>query len=220
MPEFSVRKSRGSPAAAFLLSGCLLAAVSTLGGAQQAAVTAPVPAAAGLDADDIAVYTLVFQTFVLQGKRLPVLLADHTSIGVPPGMLVLTPLQDPKSGQFLAKISAEARQDYRDRNKLPVALPSPCSFAAECTAMDVVRLTGMVMTKEKNDKGWDKFFERYPGAPGIFVVSRPGFNADHTEAILYVGKSCGTLCGEGTYFWLTKHDGAWMIQGHTSVWIA
>ena len=185
--------------------------------AQTQGTAEPAPMLGG---DDIAVYTLVFESLFQAGKRLPIVLADHTAIGVPPGMLVLSPLQDPKSGQFLAKLSREARQDYQLKNKHPVALPSPCPFAPECTAMDIVRLTGMVMNKEKNDKAWDKFFQRYPNAPGIFVVSRIGFNPDHTEAILYVGKSCGTLCGDGMYVWLVKRDGAWVVQGRTSIWIA
>jgi hypothetical protein len=176
--------------------------------------------ATAFGADDIAVYTRVFESLFQAGKRLPIVLADHTAIGVPPGMLVLSPLQDPKSGQFLAKLSREARQDYQLKNKHPVALPSPCPFAPECTIMDIVRLTGMVMNKDKNDKGWDRFFERYPNAPGIFVVSRIGFNPDHSEAILYVGKSCGTLCGDGIYVWLVKRDGVWVVQGRTSIWIA
>ena len=69
-------------------------------------------------------------------------------------------------------------------------------------------LTGIVgMDKAKMEKGWKQFNKRYPNAPGIFVVSRIGFNRDHTEAVMYAAKACGNLCGDGQYVWLVKRDG-------------
>jgi hypothetical protein len=84
-----------------------------------------------------------------------------------------------------------------------------------------VDLTGIVgMEKPKMEKGWKEFTKRFPNAPGIFVVSRIGFNQNHTEAVMYAAKACGNLCGDGQYVWLVKRDGNWVVAGQTTVWIA
>lgn len=35
------------------------------------------------------------------------------------------------------------------------------------------------------------------------------FNADKTIAVVYMGHSCGSLCGGGTFYVLEKKDGIW-----------
>src|SRR5439155_26124159 len=57
---------------------------------------------------------------------------------------------------------------------------------------------------------WADFYKLYPDSGGYIEMSAVGFNADRTYAIVYMGHSCGGLCGGGTYHFLQKKDGKWM----------
>ncbi len=171
--------------------------------------------------DEIAVYTAAFADVFQATTETQIMIVDHTSIGVPPGMWAVTSVQGQDTAKFMAKLAAETRQDYQLKNKQSVRLPGPCRFAPHCGLYNVVDLTGIVgMDKAKMEKGWKEFNKRYPNAPGIFVLSRIGFNHDHTEAVMYAAKACGNLCGDGQYVWLVKRGGAWAVAGQTTVWIA
>ncbi len=56
---------------------------------------------------------------------------------------------------------------------------------------------------------WAEFYKQYPNSNGITELSAVGFNVDKTIAIVYMGNSCGSLCGFGTYHVLQKKDGKW-----------
>jgi hypothetical protein len=63
--------------------------------------------------------------------------------------------------------------------------------------------------KEKGPAGWKDFYKKYPNSGGSIELSAVGFNSDKTLALVYVGHSCGGLCGGGTYHLLKKTDGKW-----------
>ncbi len=185
---------------------------------KQAETAAPTPARAD---EDVAVYAAVFADVFQATAETQIMIVDHTSIGVPPGLWAVTSVKGQDTAKFMAKLAADTRADYQLKMKQSVSLPAPCRIAPQCGVYNVVDLTGIVgMEKPKMEKGWKEFTKRYPKAPGIFVVSRIGFNQEHTEAVLYAAKACGNLCGDGQYVWLVKRDGAWVVAGQTTVWIA
>ena len=57
--------------------------------------------------------------------------------------------------------------------------------------------------------GWDEYYRRYPESGGLIELSAVGFNVDKTVAVVYMGHSCGPLCGGGTFHVLEKVDGKW-----------
>lgn len=61
----------------------------------------------------------------------------------------------------------------------------------------------------KDFGGWPKFFEKYPDSGGSIHMSAVGFNGDKTQALVYMGHWCGSLCGGGGYHRLEKKDGKW-----------
>lgn len=71
-----------------------------------------------------------------------------------------------------------------------------------------------------NTSGWDVFYTRYPNSPGLTSVSRVGFNADFTQALVYIGTQSHWLVGSGYYVLLEKVDGKWQIIGEVMVWIS
>lgn len=177
-------------------------------------------AAASAD-EDVAVYAAVFADVFQATAETQIMIVDHTSIGVPPGLWAVTSVKGQDTAKFMAKLAADTRADYQLKMKQSVSLPAPCRISPQCGVYNVVDLTGIVgMEKPKMEKGWKEFTKRYPKAPGIFVVSRIGFNQEHTEAVMYAAKACGNLCGDGQYVWLVKRGGTWVVAGQTTVWIA
>jgi hypothetical protein len=169
-----------------------------------------------LSDDESAVYTVLFQDLYEASKNRPIILIETTSIGVPPGLLTKVSVQGEQTTRFLARLSPETRQDYSDRNKEHARLPSPCHLAPDCVVFDVADIAPLV----KNDRAWRGFMKKHPNAPGVVVVSRIGFNRDRTEAIVYVGRACGSICGEGEYVRLVKLKNSWAVDDHTVVWLS
>ena len=68
--------------------------------------------------------------------------------------------------------------------------------------------------------GWENFFKRYPGAPGILRISHVGFDDTLSHALVYVEHECGAECGAGHLFHLTlRTGGGWDVKGGVTVWM-
>ena len=62
---------------------------------------------------------------------------------------------------------------------------------------------------ESGEGGWGAFHKRFPGSGGIISMSAVGFNKKKTEAFVWIGFSCGPLCGSWSYRLLEKREGGW-----------
>jgi hypothetical protein len=67
-------------------------------------------------------------------------------------------------------------------------------------------------------RGWTTFYEKYRDSSGEIQVSRVGFNRRRNQALVYVARMCGGLCGSGVYSLLEKTGGAWTIIKQTRIW--
>ena len=68
--------------------------------------------------------------------------------------------------------------------------------------------------------GWENFFKRYPGAPGILRISHVGFDDTLSHALVYVEHECGAECGTGHLFHLRlRTGGGWDVKGGVTVWM-
>jgi hypothetical protein len=67
---------------------------------------------------------------------------------------------------------------------------------------------------------WAKFYDKYPNSPGVIYFSNVGFNENHDQAFVYVGRTCDGLCGSGEYVLLSKADGTWKIVGEQGLWVS
>lgn len=82
-----------------------------------------------------------------------------------------------------------------------------------------------VIAQEELDKifkegGWEDFYKKYPETGGVWTFSRPGYNSAGNEAVLYVGHSCGSLCGTGHLYFLAKQNDQWIVQNRLMLWIS
>ena len=60
--------------------------------------------------------------------------------------------------------------------------------------------------------GWESLYRKYPEASGIIRLSEIGFNAEHTQALVFVMHGCGATCAEGGYVLLSKEGEDWRIE--------
>jgi hypothetical protein len=56
------------------------------------------------------------------------------------------------------------------------------------------------------------------GWSGIFASSRPGFNAEQDQALVYVEVICGDGCGSGDLVLLSRINGTWQRIGFMPLW--
>lgn len=72
-----------------------------------------------------------------------------------------------------------------------------------------------------DQEGWHRFYERYPGAPGILAISRVGFNASKDQAMIFVIHRAGFLAGSGVFYVMHKQqDGGWEIEKEVTIWLS
>jgi hypothetical protein len=67
---------------------------------------------------------------------------------------------------------------------------------------------------------WQAFYRMYPLSYGLVRLSRVGFNADTTTAIIYYDRMSGPLGGNGIYLILQKREGRWEIIAQETAWIS
>jgi len=73
---------------------------------------------------------------------------------------------------------------------------------------------------ELDHRGWTRFKTAFPTARGFVNVSRPRFNGDRTQALVYAGTQVDWLNGEGQLILLKREGGTWVVRTHALVWIS
>jgi hypothetical protein len=192
---------------------CLLAVVAVASALAQTA-TAPSPLEA-CTADDYAIYAVAFGDRFGKQKPKRVVLLDQTSMGFPPGMAAMTQFGG-KAQTLLKDVSKEAKDDFDSRNKARARIEGGEIKAA----FEVIVLSAEEAGKlVAGGGGWEGFYNKYPNS-GITLVSRPGLNAEHNRALLYMGTSCGGLCGDGVLILLGKDGGEWKVLNRVTIWVS
>lgn len=88
-------------------------------------------------------------------------------------------------------------------------------------AFDVVRMRRLD-TSALSQAGYQVVDPGTPLAANTFqfAFSGIGYNHARDEAVVYVTFDCGSLCGEGNVYLLSKVDGFWVISDMLMLWIS
>ncbi len=70
------------------------------------------------------------------------------------------------------------------------------------------------------NESWKQFHRKYGESSWLVSLSRIGYNAGHTEAIVQCDMGYGPLAGEGLMIVLKKENGAWQVVDVRMLWIA
>lgn len=117
------------------------------------------------------------------------------------------------------EVPHETLRDWQQRNRRISPIEYSLNVNASYQLMD--RKTHRDLFKGgEPEAGWQAFFNRYPGAPGLLRVSHAGFDHSLTHALVYAEFQCGAECGSGRLIHL-ETDGAntWSVRGSALVWI-
>jgi len=134
-------------------------------------------------------------------------------------------LSETKSYQMCLKPDSESQarvgpaiSNYVKLNEKTWLLQPRLSFARPYQFLEARQFAALM-----NGGGWNEYYRQFPDSGGVIEVSAVGFNPDKTIAVVYMGHSCGALCGGGTFHVLEKVDGKWKPlewNGTTCSWVS
>lgn len=167
--------------------------------------------------DDAAIYSAALTKVILKDRddNRQIVLLSQTSAAYPPGMASFTASTTPDRTELLNAASTATKNDFDAKAKLT------------CDLTRAALGTGVVfMSPQEKDEifskatGWKDFAQKYPNATGFTIVSAIGFDASHRQALVYVGNSCGMLCGTGYVVLLEKKKDKWTAAKTAKIWNA
>ncbi len=166
-----------------------------------------------IETQEQAVYTAVFED--LYGEPQMYVIMSETAVGIQ-GVEGLDAALETINSQMTG-VDEETTASFRDRNDAAFPVPATMDLG-----LPYVLLTSTEMAEifDINTSSWDVFYTRYPNSPGITTVSRIGFNADFTQALVYTGTMSHWLAGAGFYILLEKSSGEWLVVTKVMAWIS
>ena len=105
-------------------------------------------------------------------------------------------------------------KNYRAQNSSPIRLQDSFDLKVKHVLVE------KQVVEKAFGNGWEEFYKRYPDSGGLIILSRVGFNAGMTQALVYIQQGCGALCGSGSYVLLEKRTDGWRVITKTVAWIA
>ena len=109
-------------------------------------------------------------------------------------------------------------KDFALINQKPYPLYNLFGFKSPVRMVDQATLDGF--SKNGVEGYWDLFYKKFPDSQGLITLSRVGFNSTRTQALVYIGNSCGGLCGTGYYVRLDKQGNVWKVTKNSMAWIS
>ncbi|HCC78197.1 MAG: hypothetical protein A2X25_04660 [Chloroflexi bacterium GWB2_49_20] len=122
-----------------------------------------------------------------------------------------------KVEEALQNLSAETLTDFKARNDSSYPLRASMALGVRYLLFSQKDKQELFQV---NQSGWDVFYNRYPGAPGIMTLSRVGFNKQMDQALVYLGIQSHWLAGSGNFFLLNKVNGSWVIDEQVMTWVS
>ncbi|HVG29830.1 MAG TPA: hypothetical protein VM864_09045 [Pyrinomonadaceae bacterium] len=164
---------------------------------QSAAVTKDEPPAPYVDADAYEVYSTILPSeWPLRVANAKTLVIMSATKGY---QMCLSPEKESE------KVIGTAISDYVKLNEKTWLLQRKFSLETPYTTLGSDELKAAL---ERG--GWDGFYKQHPNSGGWIELSAVGFNADKTAAVVYMGHSCGMLCGGGGFHVLRKKEAKWI----------
>lgn len=182
-------------------------------GCAPASTALPTPTAPDIEAEEEAVYAALFDQMYGEPQMLVLMAVTET-----------TPMSVENTDSTLeyvlsqmSDVAEETVAGFRSRNDAAYPLRPDMDLG-----LPYVLLTRDQFNEifDVNTSGWDVFYTRYPNSPGLTSVSRVGFNADFTQALVYIGTQSHWLAGSGHYVLLEKTDGKWQVEQQVMTWIS
>ncbi|MCC7052894.1 MAG: hypothetical protein IT355_06465 [Gemmatimonadaceae bacterium] len=106
-------------------------------------------------------------------------------------------------------------------------LPDGRALVLSFGHLDSLRRVARAATAARTSPGtssdlfWKNWRELYPESPGFVILSPASISPDGRDALVYVTRSCGSLCGTGEIRHLRRDArGQWRTAGTLELWVS
>ncbi len=156
------------------------------------------------DTEEIAVYSALLKDS-FRGDIEQFLIVDQTRVASP-GLMNqnLTEFQENKP------LDQELLTNFLEVNQQPSTLSPDMDLGLEYQLMTQEEIDELAPLDEAS--GWQLFDEKYPKAVGFIYLSRVGFNADLSQALVYFEQYYYDQPIRGSYLLLTRQAGQWVVE--------
>jgi len=156
------------------------------------------------DIEEIAVYSALLKDS-FKGDIDQLLIVDHTR--VPSSGLMNQNLAEFQENKPLDQ---ELLTNFLELNQQPAALDPDMDLNLKYQLMTQEEIDELAPLDEES--GWELFDEKYPKAVGFIYLSRVGFNADLSQALVYYDQYYYDQPILGGNIFLTRQDGQWVVE--------
>ena len=170
--------------------------------------TTPSPPATPLPDPDIEEYIVYNALLASQfaGNDLgQVLIMDHTDVN---HTALLE--QDLKNFDEHTPLAPELVTSFKQRNQQPYPVKPILDFGVDYQLLSQEEVDELRPLDEAS--GWKLLYEKYPKAHGFVHLSRVGFNADFSQALVYISTYHYEQPIHGGYYLMTRQDSGWVIE--------
>jgi hypothetical protein len=157
------------------------------------------------DVAEYAVYNDLLEDQYADDGLDQILIMDQTQVHSP-GLLE----QDLESFQTNTPLSPELISSFKQRNQQPYQLKPILDFGVKYQLMTQEDVDELKPLDEAS--GWKLFYEKFPNSYGFVSLSRVGFNADFSQALVYIESNHYDQPIKGGYYLMVKQDGRWVIE--------
>jgi hypothetical protein len=115
--------------------------------------------------------------------------------------------------------TVEIYHEWQKRNQHRVPIEAAFNVTASYVLLDTAKITA-IFSSGQPAIDWDNFFTEFPNAPGILRLSKPGYDKDELNALIYIEHQCGIDCGSARFVHLEKKENLWNVRGSILIWMA
>jgi hypothetical protein len=121
----------------------------------------------------------------------------------------------------LSQVKSDTLNDYNSHDRRSYELNNNFGISLNVSLITEEDLIP-IRRKEKADLGesYKATFKEKFSTENLISFSRVGFNRKMNQALIQVGYSCGTTCGESNYIILSKKNNRWIIKKKLMTWIS
>ncbi|MFC2042699.1 hypothetical protein ACFLUA_00920 [Chloroflexota bacterium] len=170
-------------------------------------ISTPHTAAPQLDPDveEYVVYNALLESKFAGADISQILFVDQTDVN---NKALLE--QDLAAFQGSTPLEGELINSFIERNKKPYPLEPALDFGMDYQLLSQDEVDELRSQDEAS--GWILLYEKFPNSYGFVYLSRVGFSADFSQALVYMSTYHYERLMEGGYYLMIRQDDRWVVE--------
>ncbi len=117
--------------------------------------------------------------------------------------------------RFFPTLEETTFEDYQKSNEAPHTIDLPLTSSTPYVLVSRSELDDLI-----EYGNWEKFNQKFPETHGVVFFSKIGFNKEGTQALVFMGYSCGGECGIGNIYLFNFNGTEWQMKRYEQMWIS